>query len=185
MSHIVTIETEVRDAAAVQAACERLKLPAPVAWAPQALQRNGPRPGRAASRLEYPAVCNLTTGKIEFDNYGGRWGDQEELDRFLQAYAVEKAKIEARRKGYSVTEQPWPMGRSSSPSRSEVPHEDDRNHRHSQWPDQRRNQGLYRQPNAGRPANSSRRPSGDGRASSSPASSTLRKVEPQRLQEGT
>ena len=28
MSHIVTIETEVRDATAVQAACERLKLPA-------------------------------------------------------------------------------------------------------------------------------------------------------------
>jgi hypothetical protein len=28
MSHIVTIETEVRDASAVQAACERLKLPA-------------------------------------------------------------------------------------------------------------------------------------------------------------
>jgi hypothetical protein len=53
----------------------------------------------------YPAVCNLSTGKVEFDNYGGRWGDQAELDRFLQAYAVEKAKIEARRKGQSVTEQ--------------------------------------------------------------------------------
>ena len=53
----------------------------------------------------YPADCDLRTGKIEFDNYGGRWGNQQELDRFLQAYAVEKAKIEARRKGYSVTEQ--------------------------------------------------------------------------------
>ena len=67
-------------------------------------------PGRAAARLEYPAVCNLNAGKIEFDNYGGRWGDQKELDRFLQAYAVEKAKIEARRKGYSVTEQPLVNG---------------------------------------------------------------------------
>ena len=58
----------------------------------------------------YPAVCNLKTGKIEFDNYGGRWGNQQELDRFLQAYAVEKAKIEARRKGYSVIEQALPNG---------------------------------------------------------------------------
>ena len=54
---------------------------------------------------QYPAVCNLSTGKVEFDNYGGRWGDRAELDRFFQAYAVEKAKIEARRKGHSVSEQ--------------------------------------------------------------------------------
>ena len=33
------------------------------------------------------------------------WGDQKALDRFLQAYAAERAKIEARKKGYSVTEQ--------------------------------------------------------------------------------
>ena len=30
MSHIVTLKTEVRDAAAVRAACQRLNLPAPV-----------------------------------------------------------------------------------------------------------------------------------------------------------
>ena len=29
----------------------------------------------------------------------------EHLDRFLQIYAVEKAKLEARKKGYAVTEQ--------------------------------------------------------------------------------
>jgi hypothetical protein len=33
------------------------------------------------------------------------WGDKRELDRFLQAYAVEKARIEARRQGHTVTEQ--------------------------------------------------------------------------------
>ena len=33
------------------------------------------------------------------------WGDQKELDRFMQAYAAEKAKIESRRRGHSVTEQ--------------------------------------------------------------------------------
>jgi len=33
------------------------------------------------------------------------WGDQAQLDRLLQMYAVEKAKLEARKKGYTVTEQ--------------------------------------------------------------------------------
>lgn len=33
------------------------------------------------------------------------WGDQGHLNRFLQIYAVEKAKLEARKKGYTVSEQ--------------------------------------------------------------------------------
>jgi hypothetical protein len=32
------------------------------------------------------------------------WGDQAQLDKFLQMYAIERAKIEARRKGYGVQE---------------------------------------------------------------------------------
>jgi hypothetical protein len=105
MSHIVTIETEIRDVAAAQAACARLKLPTPVVDSHELF--SGTVEGLAVELpgWQYPAVCNLTTGKVEFDNYGGRWGDQAELDRFFQVYAVEKAKIEARRKGHSVTEQ--------------------------------------------------------------------------------
>ncbi len=38
------------------------------------------------------------------------WGTPDELDKLLQIYAVEKAKIEARRKGHSVTEQALPSG---------------------------------------------------------------------------
>ncbi len=33
------------------------------------------------------------------------WGNPAELQKFLQMYACEKAKIEARRQGHSVTEQ--------------------------------------------------------------------------------
>jgi len=32
------------------------------------------------------------------------WGDPAKLDQFLQAYAVERAKAEARRKGHQFTE---------------------------------------------------------------------------------
>jgi hypothetical protein len=110
MSHVVTIGTEVRDATAVQAACERLKLPAAAHGLYELF--SGAAQGLALQLpgWTYPAVCNLKTGKIDFDNFGGRWGDQQELDRFLQAYAVEKAKIEARRKGYAVAEQVLPNG---------------------------------------------------------------------------
>ena len=33
------------------------------------------------------------------------WGDPNQLDRLLQAYACEKTLIEARKQGHSVTEQ--------------------------------------------------------------------------------
>ena len=110
MSHIVSIETEVRDATAVHAACDRLKLPAPAHGLHELF--SGAVQGLAV-RLpgwKYPAVCNLRSGKIEFDDFGGRWGDRQDLNHFLQAYAVEKAKAEARRKGCAVTEQSLPNG---------------------------------------------------------------------------
>ncbi|HEV7279354.1 MAG TPA: hypothetical protein VGN57_03995 [Pirellulaceae bacterium] len=53
----------------------------------------------------YPIVCDLAKGTLAYDDFGGRWGDRRELDRFLQAYAVERATLEARRKGYAVAEE--------------------------------------------------------------------------------
>ena len=52
-----------------------------------------------------PRIFKTATGEAQYDNYGGRWGDQSRLEQFLQAYAVEQTKIEARRKGHSVSEQ--------------------------------------------------------------------------------
>jgi hypothetical protein len=110
MSHIVTIKTEVRDAAAVQAACRRLALSEAVQG--KARLFSGEVSGLVVNLpgWQYPVVCDLGSGQVRFDNFGGRWGDQKELDRFLQAYAVEKAKIEARKRGHQVTEQPLSDG---------------------------------------------------------------------------
>jgi hypothetical protein len=110
MSHIVTIRTEVRDPLAVAAACRRLGLPEPVPGTAQLFA--GPATGLLV-RLPgwtYPAVVQTDSGRVLFDNYGGTWGAQEHLDRFLQLYAVEKAKLEARKKGYAVTEKPLADG---------------------------------------------------------------------------
>ena len=105
MSHIVQIQTQVRDPAAIQAACRRLGLPEPVQRTVRLF--SGEVTGLAVQLPDwrYPVVCDIVSGHVKFDNYGGSWGDQAKLDQFLQAYATEKAKIEACKRGHSVAEQ--------------------------------------------------------------------------------
>lgn len=110
MSHTVKIETQVKDAAAAEAACRRLGHPIPVMGEHRLF--SGRCSGLAVQLpdWQYPVVCNLRTGEISYDNFEGRWGNTTYLDRFLQAYAAEKTRIEARRKGYTSVEQTLPHG---------------------------------------------------------------------------
>ena len=104
MSHIVTIKTEIRDANAVRAGCNRLRLPQPVQGTHKLFSGEATGLGVQLPDWKYPLVCELSTGELKYDIYGGRWGKQQHLDAFLQSYAVEKSKIEARCQGHSVTE---------------------------------------------------------------------------------
>jgi len=110
LSHIVEIQTKVRDAAAVRAACHRLGLPLPVHGIAQLF--SGEATGLAVELPDwrYPVVCDTETGQLSFDNYEGRWGEQKHLDAFLQSYAIEKCRIESRKKGHTMTEQSLPDG---------------------------------------------------------------------------
>jgi hypothetical protein len=105
MSHLVTIHTKVHDPAAVTAACRRLSLAEPVHGTAHLYS------GEATGLLvqlpgwQYPAVIDTLTGTLHYDNFEGHWGEPKELDRFLQSYAVEKAKLAARAQGYVVREQ--------------------------------------------------------------------------------
>ena len=105
MSHIVQIQTEVRDPVAIASACDRLRLPPPTQGTFQLFSNQATGLGVELPEWRYPVVCDTASGQLRYDNYGGRWGKHEQLDRFLQAYAVEKAKVEARKKGHTVTEQ--------------------------------------------------------------------------------
>ena len=105
MSHIVEIKTEVRDAVAVGAACQRLKLEAPTHGTVKLFSGEATGVIVKLPGWKYPAVFDTKSGQARYDNYNGRWGKQAQLDRFLQGYAVEKARLEARRKGHTVTEQ--------------------------------------------------------------------------------
>ena len=105
MSHLVTIKTRVTDPKAVEIACHRLELPAPTHGTAQLYS------GEASGLMvqlpgwRYPIVLDTTSGTIKLDNFDGHWGTQEHLDKFLQMYSVEKARLEARKKGYGVVEQ--------------------------------------------------------------------------------
>jgi hypothetical protein len=110
MSHVVSIKTQVRDPAAVLAACQRLGLPPPRQRKVELFSASAEGLAVELPGWRYPVVCDLATGQVQFDNYGGSWGSEEELAKFLQNYAVEKARIEARKKGYVVTEQPLTDG---------------------------------------------------------------------------
>ncbi|MCA9088810.1 MAG: DUF1257 domain-containing protein [Planctomycetaceae bacterium] len=110
MSHIVQIQSEIRDPVAIRAACDRLKLPDPVFGQVKLFTTVATGWAVRLPEWRYPVVCDVNTANIVFDNFGGRWGQQRELDRFLQGYAVERAKIVARNQGHSVIEQPLQDG---------------------------------------------------------------------------
>jgi len=105
MSHIVLIKTEVRDFNSVKRACHRLKLDAPVQGTFQLFSSEETGCGVQLRDWRYPVVCQLETGALKYDNYNGRWGNAQRLDEFLQGYAVERAKLEARKQGYTANEQ--------------------------------------------------------------------------------
>jgi hypothetical protein len=101
----VTIQTKVHDPAAVTAACQRLGLAAPVQGTTQLFSGEATGLMVRLPGWEYPVVIDTLTGTMRYDNFNGHWGDLAHFSRFLQSYAVEKTKLEARKRGHTVTEQ--------------------------------------------------------------------------------
>lgn len=69
MSHVVSIQTKLRDPAAITAACQRLKLNAPVQGTARLYS------GEATGLLVqlpgwlYPVVIDTATGEVRYDNF--------------------------------------------------------------------------------------------------------------------
>lgn len=110
MSHIVTVQVEIRDLDAVRSACRRLGLKEPVHGKATLFETEVEGWLVEFPDWMFPTVCNLESGEVRYDNYGGSWGDEKYLDQFVQTYSIEKATLEARKKGYSVYEQPLEDG---------------------------------------------------------------------------
>jgi len=102
MSHTMNIKIELHDRAALEAACQRLGLSFTEGTHKlYATNENGI--GIKLPGWQYPIVVK-SDGTIAYDNYNGHWGKIEELNKLRAYYGLEKAKIEARKKGYSVYE---------------------------------------------------------------------------------
>jgi hypothetical protein len=104
MSHLVTLQTKLRDPAALAAACRRLGLAEPIHETVALFSESVTGLAVRLPNWQYPVVVDVAEGALRFDDFGGQWGERKELDRLLQAYAVEKTRIEARQKGYTCTE---------------------------------------------------------------------------------
>lgn len=110
MSHIVAIQTKVRDPVAIVAACRRLGLPEPTCG------RAGLDSGEATGWIvqltgwRNPVVIDTQTGVLHCNNFQARRGDQAQLQRFLRAYAVERCRLEAQKKGLRLSEETLPGG---------------------------------------------------------------------------
>ncbi len=94
MSHVSTVEVEVKSAAALSAACVRLGLSAPVVGSHRVFRKEFTGLAVNLPGWRWPVVFDLAAGVVQTDNFNGYWGDRAELEKFLQAYGVEAA-IEA------------------------------------------------------------------------------------------
>ena len=110
MSHIVTIQTQIKDVAALRLATNRLGLAEPIFGTAKLFSSEATGWQVQLPRWRYPVVADVKAGSLAFDNYEGRWGDQVELDRLVQRYAIEKASLESRRAGHTVLEKPLEDG---------------------------------------------------------------------------
>ena len=104
MSHTLTIKTEIRDFAANGSTCRRLKLapPTPLGLV-KLFDRSAVGFGVNLDGWRFPIVIE-PSGNLLSDCFGGFWGNPENLGEFQPMYAVEKAKLEARKQGYTCQE---------------------------------------------------------------------------------
>jgi hypothetical protein len=128
VSHVVQVQTEVRDVVAIRGACGRLGLAEPVYGEVNrgACGRLGlaePVYGEVklfsstavgwAVRLpgwRYPVVCDVVTAKVAYDNFEGRWGEQKQLDAFLAELCSREGSDRGQAGRAFVTEQPLADG---------------------------------------------------------------------------
>ena len=71
MSHIVTIETQVRDPAAIELACTRSKLPPAVFGTAMLFSETATGWQVQLPKWHYPVVCNVEQSRLHFYKFGG------------------------------------------------------------------------------------------------------------------
>jgi hypothetical protein len=102
MSHTMNIKTEIKDLDALRAAADRLGYRV-LSGNLALFSSEETGTGVMLPGWRFPVVVR-DDGTIALDNYGGAWGDMAELNKLTAYYGIEKAKLEAWKQGYTVTE---------------------------------------------------------------------------------
>ncbi len=102
MSHVVTCKVEMKNRDALNAAIEHLGLENLGQSSHKLYSGVKDGVGLKLPDWNYPVVINPDTGEAFYDNYGGSWGKQSELDKLVQRYAIEVAEAQAIEQGYNV-----------------------------------------------------------------------------------
>jgi len=79
MSHIVTIQVEVRGLETTRSACRRLELKEATHGKASVFGTEIEGVLVELPNWVYPVVCNPDTGEVRYDNFGGKWGDVKHL----------------------------------------------------------------------------------------------------------
>ena len=143
-SHIVTIQTQVRDEAAVFAACHRRQLAAPVQGKHRLFSRKVEGLAVQLRDWHYPVVANSNAARFITTTsaaVGASSGNS-----ICSCKPIRSRRPESRHASAGTLSRSnfWPMARSSSPSRLEVPLEDNRDHRLPDRTDRRANERFLR-----------------------------------------
>lgn len=104
MSHITRRKSAIKDVATLKKACERIG----AKYLGRVQKARGASMGGHQVQLkdwQNPVTIDTNTGECVFDNYGGRWGKESELDSLKQGYAVEATKAQAEVEGHEFEEQ--------------------------------------------------------------------------------
>lgn len=103
MSHVVTVSTQITSRSALDSACSKLGLAAPFDGVAELY--DGTKAAGTIVKLPdwvYPVAFDLATGSARYDNFGGSWGAQSELDRLAQRYSAEVLYEQAYAQGHTV-----------------------------------------------------------------------------------
>lgn len=112
MSHTTTIDLAIKDEACFIEACKDLGYPVTQNTSVKLFQQGSNFENVTSVNVpgwRYPVVVD--NGQVHFDNYNGKWGSIEGLNKLKQRYARNVAVKEARKKGYRVREKQEENGR--------------------------------------------------------------------------
>lgn len=103
MSHIATVKVKLKDLPLLAEVCGELNIPCDLGQ-PEVRLYSGVVKSAASLQLKgwtYP-VAVLQDGTVQYDNFGGKWGETRELYAVLRRYSERIALRHAQRLGASV-----------------------------------------------------------------------------------